>query len=145
MKERGIFMWLYEKSVAERIVSAPVEKVWSLLAYRSNVSWRTDIVRMQTEPSTNEITEFYSNGQQLDFYRIDEKTNQYRIYKIKHRFFSGYIFEEYKATNDNKTRVVITEKIRMNNDFLGVVSRLTLTLKQGQEVYLRDIELCLTR
>ncbi|WP_088825521.1 hypothetical protein [Listeria goaensis] len=138
-------MWLYEKSVAERIVSAPIDRVWELLANRSNVSWRTDIIRVETEPSSKKITEFYPNGQKLEFHIIDEQPTKYRVYKIKHRFFSGYIWEEYKTAKDNQTRVIITEKIRMNNDLLGVISRLALNLEQGQVKYLHDIEMVLTR
>ncbi len=137
-------MWLYEKSVAERIVSAPIDRVWELLANRSNVSWRTDIMHVETELSQNKITEFYPNGQKLEFFIIDEQPNKYRIYKIKHRFFSGYIWEEYKTAKNNQTRIIITEKIRLHNDVLGVISRLAFNLKNGQIKYLHDIEMVLT-
>lgn len=45
-------MWLYEKSKIECEIPANIHDVFKFLADKSNVAWRKNIVRVQTEASS---------------------------------------------------------------------------------------------
>ncbi|WP_239256376.1 hypothetical protein [Listeria ilorinensis] len=133
-------MWLYEKNELSANLPIVLSDLWTLLENKSNISWRSNVIRVQTNPSTREITEFYPHGQLLRYQLLTQKERKYRIYRIEHRYFSGYLLEEYHYLNEQTTRITLTEKIRLKNDFFGVLSKIAFSLKQGQTIYLNDLE-----
>lgn len=131
------------KSVYQAVFPYPVEVVYHAVANLQSWQWRSDLAGLEIQESGNAFTEISKNGSRTHFIITEKRIDSRYAFEMEGEAFTGQWLGEFFAVPGG-TRVIFTEKIRMNRWPLRLIAPLCLPLKKMQKTYAIDLMLHLS-
>ena len=121
------------------VLHAPVEQVWNVVTDNTDWSWRSDLCAIKEKPDGVTFIEYPKKGSETVF-RIVKK-DPYRLYAfhMEHAMFTGEWTGEFSKAPSGGTCVVFTERLRIRNPVIWLLSFALMDLHGMQERYFHDL------
>ena len=120
------------------IYDADVKAAWDVLTSRDDVSWRTDLKKIEYRSVNDDFVEYSNDGYQLGFVVTEERPYEYyeiETWSLETRGRRMYTFEE---TEDGKTRVILQEEMKIKPMWIEWLSRFFMPLPKILSKLLED-------
>ena len=120
------------------IYDADVKAAWDVLTSRDDVSWRTDLKKIEYRSVNDDFVEYSNDGYQLGFVVTEERPYEYyeiETWSLETRGCRMYTFEE---TEDGKTRVILQEEMKIKPIWIEWLSRFFMPLPKILSKLLED-------
>ena len=130
-------------SVYRAVFPYPPEAVYHAVADLHCWQWRSDLAALELGADGGSFTETAKNGSRTHFIITEKQIGSRYALQMEGETFTGQWLGEFFAVSSG-TRVVFTEKIRMNRWPLRLIAPLCLPLKSMQKTYAIDLMLHLS-
>lgn len=120
------------------IYEAPVEEAWKVLTSREDVSWRSDLKKIQYRSRTDDYVEHSNDGYQLGFVVVEERPYEYYEIETWSNETRGRRMFTFESREDNTVRVILQEEMKIKPFFIEWLSRIFMPLEKILGTHLED-------
>lgn len=120
------------------IYDADVKSAWNILTNREDVSWRTDLKKIEYRRDKDDFVEYSNDGYQLGFVVTEERPYEYYEIETWSLETKGMRSFEFEQLEEGKTRVVLRERTKIKPFFIEWLSRIFMPMEKILTTHLED-------
>ena len=120
------------------IYDADVKAAWNVLTSREDVSWRTDLKKIEYRRDKDDFVEYSNDGYQLGFIVTEERPYEYYEIETWSLETKGKRSFEFEQLEDGTTRVVMREETKIKPFFIEWLSRIFMPMEKILTTHLED-------
>ncbi|MGF1637172.1 MAG: SRPBCC family protein [Cyclobacteriaceae bacterium] len=137
----GLMLPKEQVFVKEAILNSPTHEVFRLVTdVDSQTNWRADVKEVKVIDDQT-WTEVPQKGSPITFRTKQKIENQlFEIEIIEPKSFNGYWVGTFESIDNQKTRVIFKEVIRIENPFFRLLSHIFVDLDKTMEDYMTNLK-----
>lgn len=119
--------------------TSDVQTVWSAVTDNQHADWRSDLSSVDVSEDGSTFIEHTKDGFQTEFSIIEKNPCEFYAFDMQNKNFAGHWTGTFSKTENNGTKIVFTEEVRIHNPFMEWLSYLFMDLKKMQVTYVTDL------
>lgn len=120
------------------VYDADVKTAWDVLTSREDVSWRSDLSKIEYRPGNRDYVEHSHDGYQLGFVVTEERPYEYYEIETWSLETKGKRSFEFEDMEDGTTRVILREEMKIKPFWIEWLSRFFMPLEKLLTQHLED-------
>jgi hypothetical protein len=116
-----------------------VQTVWNVVTDNRHTEWRSDLASVDVSGDGITFIEHTKDGFQTEFIITEKKPNEFYAFDMRNKNFDGHWTGTFSTTENNGTKIVFTEEVRIHNAVMEWLSYLFMDLKKMQVTYVTDL------
>lgn len=118
-------------------IAYPLWDVWNGITNFQDYSWRSDL--SDVEVGENFYVELHNSGNRTTYTVSEVREGEYYQLTIEHEQFTGTRSYTFSALSEAETEVRIVDRIELKDTITELFSFLSMNLKMGQKLFIRDL------
>ena len=119
--------------------SSSLEAVWEAVTDNTDFSWRSDLNHIDTKPDGVTFVEYPKKGSETVFTITEKQPGRLYAFHMEHAMFTGEWTGEFSKAPSGGTCIVFTERLRIRNPVIWLLSFAMMDLHGMQERYFHDL------
>ena len=119
--------------------SSPLEAVWEAVTDNTDFSWRSDLDHIDTKPDGVTFVEYPKKGSETVFTITEKQPGRLYAFHMEPAMFTGEWTGEFSRAPSGGTCVVFTERLRIRNPVIWLLSFALMDLHGMQQRYFHDL------